>query len=141
MKLLIADDSEFIRETLVKLLKPVKYIETIYMAKDVKEGIELVTKLKPDVVILDIRMPKGQGFDVLDEAKKLNPAPVVIILTNYTIDQYKQKAFSKGADYFFDKSAEFEKVVEVIEELSINKLLKKNKTFSADDKSGETAGI
>jgi len=126
MKLLIVDDSEFIRETLVKLLKPVKFLDTIYMGKDVNEGIELVTKLRPDVVILDIRMPKGQGFDVLDAAKKLVPAPVVIMLTNYTIEQYRQKAFSKGADYFFDKSAEFEKVIEIIEDLAVNKILKKN---------------
>jgi len=131
---MIADDSEFIRETLVKLLKPVKLIETIYMAKDVKEGIELVTKLRPDVVILDIRMPKGQGFDVLEAAKKLEPAPVVIMLTNYTIDQYRQKAFAKGADYFFDKSAEFEKVVEVIEELSVKKVLEKSTEVLQDKK-------
>ena len=133
MKLLIVDDSEFIRETLVKLLKPVKFLDTIYMGKDVNEGIELVTKLRPDVVILDIRMPKGQGFDVLDAAKKLVPAPVVIMLTNYTIDQYRQKAFSKGADYFFDKSAEFEKVIEIIEDLAVNKILEKNKQINKDE--------
>lgn len=127
MKLLIVDDSEFIRETLVKLLKPIKFLETIYMASDVKEGIELVTKLRPDAVILDIRMPKGIGFDVLDAAKALKPAPMVIMLTNYTIEQYRKKAFEKGADYFFDKSAEFEKVIEIIDELSVRLVLEKAK--------------
>lgn len=127
MKLLIVDDSVFIRETLVKLLKPVRFLETIYLASDVKEGIELVTKLRPDAVILDIRMPKGLGFDVLDAAKALNPAPLVIMLTNFTIEQYRKKAFEKGADYFFDKSAEFEKVIEIIDELSVKLVLEKTK--------------
>ena len=118
MKILIADDSEFIRETLVKLLKPLKFIKSIYLAKDVKESIDLVNRIEIDVLVLDIRMPNGQGFDVLDVAKQKKNPPVVIMLTNYTIDQYKQKSFSKGADYFFDKSTEFEKVVDVIESLS-----------------------
>ncbi|ROL61801.1 response regulator [Bacteroidetes/Chlorobi group bacterium ChocPot_Mid] len=131
MKLLIVDDSEFIRDTLVKLLKPVRFLETVYMASDVKEGIELVTKLRPDAVILDIRLPKGIGFDVLDAAKALNPAPMVIMLTNYTIEQYKKKAFEKGADYFFDKSAEFEKVIEIIDELSVRLVLEKTKQIDS----------
>ncbi len=118
MNILIADDSEFIRETLVKLMKPLKFVTSIYLAKDVKESIDLVNRIEMDALVLDIRMPNGQGFDVLDAAKQKNNPPVVIMLTNYTIDQYKQKSFSKGADYFFDKSTEFEKVVDVIENLS-----------------------
>jgi len=68
-------------------------------------------------VILDIRMPGGSGIDVLEDIKKINAAPIVIILTNYPYPQYRKKCMAAGADYFFDKSSEFEKVTEVLKKL------------------------
>jgi DNA-binding NarL/FixJ family response regulator len=71
-------------------------------------------------VILDIRMPGGSGIDVLENIKKTNAAPVVIVLTNYPYPQYRKKCMALGAEYFFDKTTEFEKVTEVIENLTQN---------------------
>ena len=113
MEILIADDSEMIRESLKKLLAPIKGVDKINEAEDVPHAIERVRKLHPDMLILDIKMPGGNGFDVLEAAKKIKDAPLVVMLTNFPNEQFKKKSFELGADYFFDKSTEFSKILAV----------------------------
>jgi len=120
MKVFIADDSEVVCERLTTMLSELPGIEIIGQAKDVGESIESIRRLHPDVVILDIRMPGGSGIDVLEDIKKINGAPMVIILTNYPYPQYRKKCMALGAEYFFDKATEFEKVTEVLETLIQN---------------------
>ena len=114
MKILIADDSLVVRDRLVSLLTEVHGIEVVAQAKDAMEARSLAAKLRPHVAILDIRMPNGSGADVLRDIKKLNPTPKVIILTNYPHPENRKKCIERGADYFFDKSTEFKKVVAVL---------------------------
>src|SRR5882762_11021049 len=114
MRILIADDSTVVRDRLVTLLTDVNGIEVVGQAKDATEARNLTEELRPDVAILDIRMPKGSGADVLLDIKKLNPVPKVIILTNYPHPENKKKCIDRGADYFFDKSTEFKKVLSVL---------------------------
>jgi DNA-binding NarL/FixJ family response regulator len=66
-------------------------------------------------MIIDIKMPKGTGIDVLKSVKSQNPQTVVIILTNYPYPQYLEKCMEEGADYFFDKSTEFSRITDIIE--------------------------
>jgi DNA-binding NarL/FixJ family response regulator len=74
--------------------------------------------LRPDVAILDVRMPRGSGVDVLRTLKRDNPAATVIILTNFIDPEARQLCMAQGADYFFDKSIEFEQAVAVLRGLS-----------------------
>jgi DNA-binding NarL/FixJ family response regulator len=62
-------------------------------------------------------MNGGRGIEVLKYIKKIEPVTLVIILTNYPYPQYLKKCMDLGADFFFDKSTEFEKVTEVCEQL------------------------
>jgi len=114
MKVLIADDSLVVRDRLVTLLTEVHGVEVVGQAKDAMEARDLAEELRPDVAILDIRMPKGSGADVVRDLKKLNPTPKVIILTNYPHPENRKKCIDRGADYFFDKSTEFKKVLSVL---------------------------
>ena len=114
MKILIADDSLVVRDRLVTLLTEVHGVEVVGQAKDAMEARDLAEELRPDVAILDIRMPKGSGADVVRDLKKLNPTPKVIILTNYPHPENRKKCIERGADYFFDKSTEFKKVLSVL---------------------------
>ena len=83
MRILIADDSAVVRARLISLLADLRGIEVVGQAEDAIEARNLAEKLRPDVAILDLRMPKGSGADVLSDLKKLNPTPKVIMLTNY----------------------------------------------------------
>ena len=118
VRVFIVDDSAIIRERLEMILSELKGIEIIGQAKCSTEAEEAIPKLKPDVVILDIRMPGGSGIEVLKEIKKGRNPPVVIMLTNYPYPQYRKKCKDAGANFFFDKSTEFEGVIEVLKKLN-----------------------
>ncbi len=117
MKIFIVDDSALVRERIIAMISENPGIEITGQAKNAQEGINSIIKLKPDVVILDIRMPGGNGIEVLKNIKKNSSAPTIIILTNYPYPQYRKKCMEAGADYFFDKSSEFNKIMEVIKKL------------------------
>ncbi len=117
MKVFIADDSKVLCERLIEMLSEVPGIEIIGHAQDVAGSLAAIKKLNPDIVILDIRMPGGSGMDVLQAIKQEKQAPMVIMLTNYPYPQYRKKCLGLGADYFFDKSTEFEKVTELFKQL------------------------
>jgi DNA-binding NarL/FixJ family response regulator len=113
----IADDSALIRERLPGMLAEITGVEVMGQAADGIEAINSVRELKPDVVVLDIRMPGKNGMEVLQELKEFEPAPCVIILTNYPYPQYRKKCLAMGADYFLDKSADFDGLFTVIKQL------------------------
>src|SRR5687767_9196373 len=113
-KVFIVDDSAVVRERLVGMLAELPGIDLIGQSDMAFDAISSIRKLQPDVVILDISMPGGSGIYVLETIKRHKPCPVTIMLTNFTHDQYRQKCLQMGADYFFDKSTEFEQVMEVL---------------------------
>ena len=117
MKVFIVDDSAIVRERLVTMLSELQEVEIIGQAEDSLEATKSILKLKPDAVILDIRMPGGSGIDVLQQIKNHKPAPIVIMLTNYPYPQYRKKCLDAGADFFFDKATEFHEVTAVLEQM------------------------
>ena len=117
LRVLVVDDSVLVRARLVLMLSELEGVEVVSLAKDAGEAVEEARRLRPDIVLLDFRMPGGTGLTVLQEIKLLSPAPVAIILTNYTNLQVQIKCKNAGADYFFDKSSEFEKIVDVLQRL------------------------
>ncbi|MCK4352836.1 response regulator transcription factor [candidate division WOR-3 bacterium] len=117
MKVFIVDDSKLVRERLITMLSELVEIEIVGQAQDVLEAEKSIQELCPNVVVLDIRLPKGNGIGVLKNIKKYKPAPIVIMLTNYPYPQYRKKCLTAGADFFFEKSTEFEKVTEVLKQM------------------------
>jgi YesN/AraC family two-component response regulator len=115
IKVFIADDSLIVREHLVTMLDELAGIEIVGQAENVAEAISGIRILQPDVLILDIRMPGGTGIDVLQNIKQDEVAPMVIILTNYPYPGYRQKCLQAGADFFLDKSTEFDQIPELFE--------------------------
>lgn len=120
MKVFIVEDSHVVYGRLVTMLQELKGIEIIGHSQHVHETIAALQRLKPEVVILDIQMPGGSGLDVLHHIKQDQASPRVIILTNSPYPQYRKRCLEAGADFFFDKSIEFLKVVEVLNQF-INK--------------------
>jgi len=121
MKVFIADDSRVIRGRLVALLSDLAGVEICGQAEDAFSAIKEIRALAPDVVILDIHFPgSSSGIFVLERIKRERNAPVIIMLTNYSDQQYRKRCIDAGAAFFFDKSTEFEKVPEVLSTLVSN---------------------
>ena len=117
MKVFLVDDSVLMRQRLKRMLADVEDVHVIGEAGEVQEATDAILAQKPDVVLLDIQLFNGSGIDVLLNLKKVEPAPAVIILTNYPYPQYRQKCLEAGADFFFVKSSEFDEVVPALKQL------------------------
>ncbi len=120
MKILIADDSQLILERLQEMLSDFKGAEIVAALKNGLDSLELIKSLNPDLVIIDINMPKLTGLQVLEAIKKENSKAIFIILTFYASKYFREKAISLGADYFFSKVDDFEKVSIVVSSLLAN---------------------
>ena len=117
MKLFIADDSKVVRESLSTTLTVFPEIEIIGEAQFADEAVKSIQKLKPDVVILDVKMPGGGGINALKTVKKFDIAPVVIMFTAFPYPIYRKICKEAGADFFFSKSDEFKKFIEALRRL------------------------
>jgi DNA-binding NarL/FixJ family response regulator len=118
MRVFIADDSRVVVERLADLLKEVPGVQLVGRANDAPEAIHSIVKTNPDAVILDLQMPGGSGLDVLRSIRQTHPSVWVVICTNYPYPQYREECIAAGANYFLDKSAEFEKIPEILRDLT-----------------------
>lgn len=123
MKLFIVEDSEVVRERLATMLGDIANLQIVGYARDASGAAESFSSLvkggmTPDAAVLDIRLAKGNGMGVLRFIKSQAPATKVIMLTNFAYPQYRKRCLADGADYFFDKSSEFMKMREVLEQMA-----------------------
>jgi DNA-binding NarL/FixJ family response regulator len=110
MNVFIVEDSDIVRDHMQSMLSAIPGVEVVGYAVDELSAIELVNKLLPDVVTLDISLKPGSGISVLENIKKHHPEIKVIVLTNYT-DEYSANSCKRaGADCFFDKTFQFSRV-------------------------------
>ena len=107
MNVFIVEDSKLIRGHLEAMLSEIPGVAVAGHAVDESGAIERIKALLPNVVILDIRLQTGSGFDVLKYVKEHHAAIKVMVLTNHTDEYYVTRCMNAGADYFFDKSYQF----------------------------------
>ncbi len=117
MRVLLADDSDLILERLQQMLGPDPRLEIIGKYKNGNETLDALKILKPDLAIVDIKMPGLSGLEVLHEIRKEDSSVKFIILTFYSSDNYRKLAISSGADYFLSKVDDFEKIPVVVNEI------------------------
>lgn len=118
LNVLIVDDSKLVLDRLTSTLAEVEGLGAIEKASNQHSAIQAFQRSNTDVAILDIHLLEGNGIEVLAHVKKERPGTTVIILTNYTEDCYRKICFDKGANYFLDKSIEFEKVYDICRNLA-----------------------
>lgn len=118
LSVLIVDDSPAVRETLRDMLASLDEVRLVGEADDVPRSMRALDMLQPDVVILDYFLPGGSSLDVLAHAQTLPAPPTVICFSTFTHAYLKAAALKRGADYFFDKDTEFERVAEIIQTLA-----------------------
>jgi len=123
LKLFIVDDSDILRNNLADILSEIDGTEIIGEADDGINAIAGILEASPDLVILDIRMPGADGFEVLQETKKSLPDTKVIMFSNHSYSLYRQKSIDLGADYFFEKSGEINELLSTVEKLAADQML------------------
>ena len=114
MRVLLADDHGIVRRGLRSLLESEPGLQVVGEAADGLEAIRLCTEIKPDVLILDIGLPKLNGIDVAARVQKLDPAPWVIVLTMHTDESYILRALAAGARAYLLKDATDEDLLPAI---------------------------
>ncbi|MBI4672343.1 MAG: response regulator transcription factor [Chloroflexi bacterium] len=117
MNLFLVEDSACLRDRLTRLISRVHGARVVGYAATSHEALEKIPQTKPDVVLLDIHLAQGTGYQVLQQVKRRPRAPIVIVLTNYAYPPYRKKYLEGGADYFFDKSTEFELMLHALQQL------------------------
>ena len=105
IRILIADDHALVREGLAALLKMSEEMEIVGEAADGIEAIERVGKTRPDVVLMDISMPKLGGLEATVEIKKTHPEVKVLVLTQYDDSAYIRRFLKAGASGYMLKKA------------------------------------
>lgn len=117
MRIFIAEDSALIVERLGALLSDIRGIELVGQAANVLSAALAIQQLDPDVVILDLNMPDGSGLDLLVRLKKHRPAIIVIVFTALASPQIRRRCTESGANFFLDKSTEFEELPAILKAL------------------------
>jgi DNA-binding NarL/FixJ family response regulator len=113
MKVFLVEDSPLLRERLTALIASVG-ASAIGHAEGAREAIDGILATRPDVVVLDLHLKEGNGFDVLRAVGKAAPEIGIFVLTNHPIESFKAVVTRLGARGFFDKSTEFEKLRDVL---------------------------
>jgi DNA-binding NarL/FixJ family response regulator len=117
VKVFIADDSSLILERLAALITELETVDLVGQAEDGTAALEAVRRLKPDVAILDIRMPGLNCLQVVKGVKREANAPIVIILTAFPYPQYRRRYLAAGAEYFLDKIVDFDNIGQLLLDL------------------------
>ncbi|MBI1936888.1 MAG: response regulator transcription factor [Ignavibacteriales bacterium] len=118
LQVAIVDDSAIIRDRIADKISTIDGTEVAWLAEDLQDSFAAFRESSADAIILDIQLPSGSGIEFLEHVKQANKNVVVIMLTNYPINQFRKRCFDSGADYFFDKSTEFDKVFCVLRSLA-----------------------
>ncbi|MBN2419978.1 MAG: response regulator transcription factor [Deltaproteobacteria bacterium] len=113
-KLVIAEDHAIVRDGLRSILKSDEVLEVVGEAGDGMEAIRLINNTDPDVILLDLNMPKMDGFSVIREIKKQSREIRIIVLTMHKDEEYILEAFSSGADGYCIKTSPGKEVLNAI---------------------------
>jgi two-component system OmpR family response regulator len=115
LRVLLVEDSPRIAERVRDLLQMEAGAEVVRVVGDEQSAVDAARTCSADVMILDLRLRHGTGFGVL---KALGPnRPTTIIMTNYALPQYREKARSLGVEYFLDKSLDFGRLPDILTEI------------------------
>jgi DNA-binding NarL/FixJ family response regulator len=114
IKLIVADDHALARGGLRAMLGAEDDLEVVGEAADGGEAVDLALKLRPDVVVMDIRMPKVDGIEATRRLRAHNGAPNVLVLTTFDLDEYVYEALRAGAGGFMLKDAAPSQLAEAV---------------------------
>ena len=120
ISILIIESSAIVRTRLKSLLEVNRQIGHIFQASGFSDGIDYMETYNPQVVVLDVNLPDGKGLKNLYELKQSYPDTKIIVFTNKGHEMYAEASLDLGANYFLDKSYDFQKLPAVLDLISNN---------------------
>lgn len=114
VKIFLVEDSVAVRERLIEMLGELGDVAVVGEAETQDDAVSGIMQTRPDVAIFDIKLAQGNGIDAMIEVKRHLPRLRGIVMSNYATPQHIKASADAGADYFLDKSADFEKIVEIL---------------------------
>jgi len=118
-RLLLVEDSALIRDVIVEMLHDCEQLDVKDIATTSDEAIDLLNARQYDMIVLDIELAKGTGFDVVRHTRQQDypfKVPDIVMLTNHGNSYYRNLAHNMGVEYFFDKSLQFDECMDVIQQ-------------------------
>ncbi len=116
LKVYLVEDSPVLRDRVIESLKDTGDSCVVGSADTEDDAVKGIVAATPDAVVLDIQLRQGNGLNVLRRLRslKLGVRPLVIVLTNYNLPEFRARALTAGSDFFFDKATELHRVAEVL---------------------------
>src|ERR1035441_5205918 len=121
IKVLVVDDHPVVRLGLRTMLESEGNITVTGTAASAKEALAEVQRQRPDVVLMDLRMPEMEGAEAILELRRMDPNIRILVLTNYEEDEYIFRALQAGAMGYLLKSTPQEEIVQAVEMVHQNK--------------------
>jgi DNA-binding NarL/FixJ family response regulator len=112
--ILLVDDHALLRESLAAAFRAAGMFSEVFEAQDGAEAVRVAEVLQPTLILLDVALPDGSGFEVLPRLKSVAPAAVVVFLSMHRLDAYAAKAFALGAAGYLSKSLVFDEVTRAL---------------------------
>lgn len=117
IRVLIADDHTVVRGGLMALLEDVEGIEVVAEAADGQEAILKTRSVKPDVILMDLMMPRKTGIEAIEEIKRENPSARIVVLTSYSDDDKVFAAIKAGALGYLLKETSTQDLLQAIRDV------------------------
>ncbi len=114
IRIVLAEDHSLVREGTHRILEQYSDLTVVGEAENGEQALELITRLKPDVAILDIRMPKLNGIEVVRQMKTHSPDTKALMLTAYDDDDYILALMEAGASGYLLKTAHASELVKAV---------------------------
>ena len=114
LRLLVVDDSALIRQRLLEMLEGIVGIETRASAAALDEALLCARRDLSTFVLLDLNFPEGNALSIIPTLKRLPSTPQIAVLTNDARASTRRQCLQAGADWFFDKSTEFQIAIELV---------------------------
>jgi DNA-binding NarL/FixJ family response regulator len=122
LRVVVADDHALVRSGIVGVLEG-GGLEVVGEAADGQEAVEQALRWQPDVVLMDVRMPRMDGIEATARLRRLHEPPHVLVLTTFDLDEYVFRALSAGAGGFLLKDAAPERLVEAVRTVATGEAL------------------
>ncbi|KVF78363.1 response regulator transcription factor [Burkholderia diffusa] len=117
LRVFLIDHAIAVRQRIALLVGAIRGVVVVGEAEDGEDALMHIRGSHADVVIVDLRLADGSGLDLIGMLSKAAPRIVTIVLTNHSAPAFREACATAGADYFFDKTAEFDAACHVIESL------------------------